>query len=130
MQCPNCGQDISDGSLICMHCAAPVPQQALEPETAQDPAEDAVPDEGGLSLEKIIAVIAKMKSLLDADRFEQAIFERMTLDLVRDYLSAMDDGTRLIFVSYEIENSELAPFLSPGMLEKLRRSVMDSLANK
>ena len=113
-----------------MYCGAPVPQQALEPETAQALAAAAGSDEHGLSLNKIIAVIAKMKSLLDAGRFEQALYERMTLDLVRDYLSTMDDSKQLIFVSYEIENSELSPYVTPEMLEKLRHFVMDSIANR
>jgi len=130
MQCPKCSHDISDTSLICMYCGAPVPQQALEPETAQALAAAAGSDEHGLSLNKIIAVIAKMKSLLDAGRFEQALYERMTLDLVRDYLSTMDDSKQLIFVSYEIENSELSPYVTPEMLEKLRHFVMDSIANR
>lgn len=130
MQCPECSHEISDTSLICMYCGAPVPQQPLEPETAEALAEAAVSGDGGLSFNRIVAVIGKMKSLLDAGRFEQAPYERMVLDLVRDYLSTMDDSKKLIFVSYEIEGSELSSFLTPGMLERLRHSVMDSITNK
>jgi hypothetical protein len=113
-----------------MYCGQPVPGRNAESETQHASSQDAEPEAEGLSLQKITAVIAKMKSLLDAGRFEQALYERMSIDLLRDYLSTKDDSGKLIFVSYEIQDSELAPYLTQDMVEKLKLYVMDTIAEK
>jgi hypothetical protein len=128
MQCPHCNHPIPEGSLLCMYCGLPAPERSPETDERNKAPEEAQPQDDSLSLKKITAVIAKMKSLLDAGRFEQALYERMSLDLIRDYLSTKDAGGKLIFVSYEIQDSELAPYLTQDMIEKLKLHVMDSLA--
>ena len=65
-----------------------------------------------LSMEKTVAMLAKMKNLLDSGRFDAKVYEHMTLDAVKDYLSTMTDSAQLIFVSYEIQDSDLGPFLT------------------
>jgi len=110
-----------------MYCGLPAPERSAEKNLRETSSEDAQPCNDALSLKKITAVIAKMKRLLDAGRFEQAIYERMSLDLIRDYLSTKDASGKLIFVSYEIQDSELAPYLTPDMVEKLKVLVMDSI---
>ncbi len=128
MQCPHCNHPIPEGSLLCMYCGLPAPEREAEQEATHVGSASADSHNAALSLEKIVAVIAKMKSLLDAGRFEQPLYERMSLDLIRDYLSTMDESGRLIFVSYEIQDSELAPYLTQDMREKLKLHIMDSLA--
>jgi hypothetical protein len=54
----------------------------------------------------------------------------MALDSIKDYLLTLNDGTRLIFVSYEIESSGFAPFLNQEMIEKIRTLVMDEISQK
>ncbi len=128
MQCLQCNHPIPEGSLLCMYCGHPAPERSPEADPRNRAPEGAQPQDDSLSLKKITAVIAKMKSLLDAGRFDQALYERMSLDLMRDYLSTKDAGGKLIFVSYEIQDSELAPYLTQAMVEKLKQLVMDSLA--
>jgi len=88
--------------------------------------------EGGspLSLPKTVAILARMKDLLDRGRFDKALYERMALDVIRDYLSTLDDSARLIFVSYEIQDSELFPFLTGGMVAALQGTTADRIAGK
>jgi hypothetical protein len=83
-----------------------------------------------LSLEKTAAMLAKMKDLMENGRFDADVYERMALDAVKDFLSTMADSDQLIFVSYEIIDSKLAPFLNEEMLEKIKTSVMDSIAER
>ncbi|MBM4309968.1 MAG: zinc ribbon domain-containing protein [Deltaproteobacteria bacterium] len=130
MQCPHCNHPIPEGSLLCMYCGLPAPESRADTHLRHEPAENAQPRDDALSLKKITAVIAKMKSLLDAGRFEPALYERMSIDLLRDYLSTKDDSGKLIFVSYEIQDSELAPYLTQDMVEKLKLYVMDAIAEK
>lgn len=95
------------------------------------PAEEAVSsDKELLSIEKTVAMLAKMKGLLENGRFDADVYERMALDSVKDYLATLTDETRLIFVSYEIGDSALAPFLNAEMIEKLKVSVMDEISEK
>ena len=83
-----------------------------------------------LSMEKTVAMLAKMKNLLDIGRFDANVYEHMTLDAVRDYLSTMTDSAQLIFVSYEIQDSDFGPFLSQEMIASLKMSVMDTIAQR
>jgi hypothetical protein len=83
-----------------------------------------------LSPEKTAAMLAKMKNLLDSGRFDANVYEHMALDAVKDYLSTMNDSARLIFVSYEIQDSDLGPFLTQAMMETLRMYVMDAIAQR
>jgi len=88
------------------------------------------PHVDALSLEKTVAILAKMKNLLDSGRFDTNVYEHMALDAVKDYLSTMNDSARLIFVSYEIQDSDLRPFLTQTMIDTLRMSVMDAIAQR
>ena len=88
------------------------------------------PHVDALSLEKTVAMLAKMKNLLDSGRFDAKVYEHMALDAVKDYISAMTDSAKLIFVSYEIQDSDLRPFLTQTMIDTLRMSVMDALAQR
>ncbi len=83
-----------------------------------------------LSLERTAAMLAKMKGLLENGRFDAEVYERMALDSIKDYLSTLDDGAQLIFVSYEIDDSKLAPFLTEDMIEKIKMLVMDTIAER
>jgi hypothetical protein len=83
-----------------------------------------------LSMEKTVAMLAKMKNLLDSGRFDPNVYEHMTLNAVKDYLSTMNDSAKLIFVSYEIQDSDLGPFLTQEMIDALRMSVMDDIAQR
>ena len=83
-----------------------------------------------LSLEKTVAMLAKMKNLLDSGRFDANVYEHMTLNAVKDYLSTMTDSAQLIFVSYEIQDSDLGPFLTQAMIDTLRMYVMDAIAQR
>ncbi len=92
--------------------------------------EDVDPTADALSMEKTVAMLAKMKGLLDKGRFDADVYERMALDSIKDYLLTLNDGTRLIFVSYEIESSGFAPFLNEEMIEKIRTLVMNEISQK
>jgi hypothetical protein len=83
-----------------------------------------------LSMEKTVAMLARMKNLLDSGRFDANVYEHMALDAVKDYLSPMTDSAQLIFVSYEIQDSDLGPFLSQEMIDMLRMYVMDTIAQR
>jgi hypothetical protein len=83
-----------------------------------------------LSMEKTVAMLAKMKNLLDSARFDATVYEHMALDAVKDYLSTMTDSAQLIFVSYEIQDSDLGPFLTQEMIDALRMYVMDAIAQR
>jgi hypothetical protein len=91
---------------------------------------DVDPIADALSMEKTVAMLAKMKGLLDKGRFDADVYERMALDTIKDYLLTLNDETRLIFVSYEIESSGFAPFLNEEMIERMRTFVMDEISQK
>lgn len=102
----------------------------IEHTEAASSTEGTNPHIDALSMEKTVAMLAKMKNLLDRGRFDANVYEHMTLDAVRDYLSTMTDSAQLIFVSYEIQDSDLGPFLTQEMIASLRMSVMDTIAQR
>ena len=158
MQCPKCNHPLSDASVSCMYCGEPVPGKAPAPDTpapaisVPDTSEELsiedmvmhtmepVKDERGreednseadpLSLEKTAAMLAKMKGLLDNGRFDVEVYERVALDSIKDYLTTLNEGAQLIFVSYEIDNSKLGPFLTEDMIEKIKMFVTDTISER
>lgn len=99
-------------------------------QTEDESSAEANPPTDALSMEKTVLMLAKMKNLLDSDRFDVTVYEHMTLDAVKDYLSTMTDSAQLIFVSYEIQDSDLGPFLTREMIDTLRMHVMDAIAQR
>lgn len=152
MQCPKCNHPLSDESINCMYCGEPIPGGAAASDISeelsiedmvmhtmaevrdkrQDAGEEGNADSEAdpLSLAKTSAMLAKMKELLDNGRFDADVYERMALDSIKDYLSTMNDGAQLIFVSYEIADSKLAPFLTEDMIEKIKMFVTDTIAER
>jgi len=187
MQCPKCKHPLSDESVNCVYCGAPVSAEPVsgDPISAEKVSGESISAEplGGestngepvsgetsvsdtseelsiedmvmhtmepshnkredageeadadsetdpRSLEKTAAMLAKMKGLLDNGRFDTDVYERMALDSIKDYLSTMDDSAQLIFVTYEIGDSKLAPFLTEDMIEKIKMLVMDTIAER
>jgi hypothetical protein len=150
MQCPKCNHPLSDDSVSCMYCGEPVHGGAPVSDTSEDlsiedmvmhtmePVKDereGVCEEDNseadpLSLEKIAAMLAKMKGLLDNGRFDVDVYERVALDCIKDYLTTLNEGAQLIFVSYEIDNSKVAPFLTEDMIEKIKMFVTDTISER
>jgi hypothetical protein len=148
MQCPKCNHPLSDDSVSCMYCGEPIHGVAPAPDTSEDLSiEDMVmhtmepvkdervceedkTEADPLSLEKIAAMLAKMKGLLDNGRFDVDVYERVALDCIKDYLTTLNEGAQLIFVSYEIDNSKLAPFLTEDMIEKIKMFVTDTISER
>ena len=154
--CMYCGRAIRGGAPVSDEApvsdGAPVPEGVPVPEVApvfdtseELSIEDMVkhtmepvkgkPDEDNaeadsLSLAKTAAMLAKMKGLLDNGRFDVDVYERVALDSLKDYLTTLNEGAQLIFVSYEIDNSKLAPFLNEDMIEKIKMFVTDTISER
>jgi len=124
------GEAVSDTSAelsiedMVMHTMEPVKGErkgvCKEDNSAADP----------LSLKKTAAMLAKMKGLLDDGRFDIDVYERVALDSIKDYLTTLNEGAQLIFVSYEIGDSKLAPFLTEDMIEKIKIFVTDTISER
>ena len=155
MQCPKCNHPLSDDSVSCMYCGesihggAPAPDipapdtseelsiedmvmHTMEPvkDEPEGVCEEDNSEAGPLSLAKTAAMLAKMKGLLDNGRFDVEVYERVALDSIKDYLTTLNEGAQLIFVSYEIDNSTLAPFLTEDMIEKIKMFITDTIAER
>ena len=150
MQCPKCNHPLSDDSVSCMYCGEPIHGKAPVSDISEELSiedmvmhtmEPVTDDRAGvceqdnseadpLSLEKTAAMLAKMKGLLDNGRFDVDVYERVALDSIKDYLTTLNEGAQLIFVSYEIDNSKLAPFLTEDMIEKIKMFITDTIAER
>jgi hypothetical protein len=152
MQCPKCNHPLSDESAHCVYCGEPIRRAApvfdvsedmsIEEmvrhtmEGIKDKPEGACKGAGEgsaanpVSLEKTAGMLAKMKDLMENGRFDADVYERMALDTIKDFLFTMDDGAQLIFVSYEIADSKLAPFLTEDIIGKIKQFVMDTIAER
>jgi len=83
-----------------------------------------------MPLEKISSVLAETKDLLDRGEMTPEVYEPMALDVLKDYLAAMDDKAQLAFLDDKLPGMELHQYMTAGMFKKLRPIVMKSLMDK
>lgn len=82
-----------------------------------------------LYLEKTLTVLEKMKESYKNRQIEYDIYKQMVVEMVKDYISTLDDNVKVHFVVNEISVSELAEYLDDGMLKELRAFVISSVSN-
>ena len=85
---------------------------------------------GAISLEKILTLLSKMKDSFNSGHLENSVYERMVLDIMKDFISTLDDDIKLNFVVNQIMDSELADYLNEEWLNNLRAFVISSLTDK
>jgi hypothetical protein len=83
-----------------------------------------------LSFEKLIAVIDKMKATYNDGQIEYSNYKQMVVEMVKDYISTLDNSVKIHFVVNEISASELAEYLDDEMLKDLRAFVISSVSDK
>jgi hypothetical protein len=86
--------------------------------------------EHALSFEKILALLSEMKNSFNEGRIEYDDYERMASDIVKDYISALDDNIEIDFVISEIKNSEIYDYLDDKMIKDLKTFVISSVSDK
>jgi hypothetical protein len=86
--------------------------------------------EHALSFEKVLALLSEMKNSFSEGRIEYDVYERMASDIVKDYISTLDDHIKVDFVINEIKNSEIYDYLDDKMIKDLKTFVISSVSDK
>ena len=82
-----------------------------------------------LSIEKVLSLLSKMRASVNHGRLEQSVYERMAAGIIKDYISTLDDDTKLDFVVNRISDSELSDYLNEKILNDLRSFVISSISD-
>jgi hypothetical protein len=80
------------------------------------------------SLGAVLTLLSKMKSSLESGNIGNREYNRMTFNIIKDYISTLPDDMQLNFVVHEIRDSELSGFINEGILKDLRAFVLSSKA--
>ena len=78
------------------------------------------------SLERVLTLLSKMKDTLEDGKIDSSAYDRMALDMIRDYISTLPEDLRLNFVVHEITQSELFGYINEDILRDLRAFVLSS----
>ena len=87
-------------------------------------------ESGALSLEKILTLLPKMRDSLNKGHMEHSSYEKMVINIIKDYISSLADNIKLDFVVNGIIDSELSDYLNEEMLNDLRAHVISSISDK
>jgi hypothetical protein len=83
-----------------------------------------------LSFEKILTVLDKMKESYNDGQIEYRNYKQMVVEMVKDYISTLDNNLKVNFVVNEISASELSEYLDDEILKDLRAFVISSVSDK
>ena len=92
------------------------------------PPENAPEENNILSLEKVLTLLSGMKVSFSSGHMELGVFQRMVVDIIKDYISPLADSIQLEFVVNGILDSELYDYLNDKMLNDLRAYVISSIS--
>lgn len=101
-----------------------------ESSVIENPSDISADNRSGLSIEKTLSILSKIKDSYRQSRIKPAEYENMVLEVIQDYLAPIDDDQKIRFVVNGILDSEFMSFLNDEILNKLRGSVIGSVSNK
>jgi hypothetical protein len=80
------------------------------------------------SLGTVLTLLSKMKNSLESGNIGNREYNRMTFNIIKDYISTLPEDMQLNIVVHEITGSELSGFINEGILKDLRTFVLSSKA--
>ena len=87
-------------------------------------------ERNALSMDKVLKLLSGMSDSFNSGILEKSVYERMVADIIKDYISSLDDDIKIDFVVNKIPGSELSDYLSEKMLNDLRGFVISSVSEK
>jgi|GEM_PF-1550671 len=81
-----------------------------------------------LSLEKILTILEKLKDAYNDGQIDYGNYKQTVVEIVKDYISTLDNDVKINFVVNEISASELSKHLDDEMLKDLRAFVITSVS--
>ena len=92
--------------------------------------EGAVDKQSVISIDNALSLLARIRDSYRQGGIKPAEYEKMVLKIMQNYLSQIDDSQKINFVVNGIRDSEFMSYLSDGILNKLRGSIIESISNK
>ena len=83
-----------------------------------------------ISIDNALSLLARIRDSYRQGGIKPAEYEKMVLKIMQNYLSQIDDSQKINFVVNGIRDSEFMSYLSDGILNKLRGSIIESVSNK
>ena len=80
------------------------------------------------SLWTVLTLLSKMKNSLESGKFGNREYNRMTFNIIKDYISTLPEDMQHNFVVHEITDSELSGLINEDILKGLRAFVLSSKA--
>ena len=83
-----------------------------------------------LPLDRALNLLKGFKESFDRSQIKTAEYQKLVMEVIKDYISPMDDKTKINFVANDIKESELYKYLNDEIYKSLRTFVIEEIANK
>ena len=87
-------------------------------------------ERNALSMDRVLTLLSGMRDSFNSGILENSAYERMVADIIKEYISTLDDDIKIDFVVNKIPASELSNYLSEKMLNDLRGFFISSASEK
>jgi len=87
-------------------------------------------EQGALSLDKVLMLLAKMRDSFDSGQLEYPVYEGMITAIIKDFISTLADDIKIDFVVNQISESGLSDYINDDMLKELRAFALSSVSDQ
>ena len=101
-----------------------------EERAVSQPTSATAKQERAWSFEKVLALLSGIKNSFKKGRMDYDVYERMVSDVMKEYLSTLDDNIKIDFVLNEIKTSEIYDYLDDGIIKDLKTFVLSAVSHK
>lgn len=129
MKCPKCHRDITDDRATCVYCGTSIGTEAVATELPSNDAEW-IDTQAEMSLERALTLLAGIRDSFNNSQIKSAEYDKLVLDILKDYISPMDDKTKINFAADGIRDSVLHEYINENIHNDLKSYVIEYMANK
>jgi hypothetical protein len=85
---------------------------------------------GDVTFEQTLTALSGLRDSFNSGRLEYSVYEKMVSNVIKDYISTLDNQIQIQFVFNKIMDSELSDYLNEKLLKDLRNFVLSSISDK
>ena len=92
--------------------------------------DDFIENQAEMTQERALSLLKGMKDSFDKGHLKDAEYDKLVLEIVKDYILPMDDKTKINFIANGIVNSEFYAYLNETIHKDLKTFVINYVAGK
>lgn len=89
-----------------------------------------IENQAEMTLERASNILIGIKDSFQSSHINSKDYDKLVLEVIKDYITPMDDKEKINFVANGIEESELSEYINDDIRKELKSFVIDYVANK